>query len=85
MRRAAVGVAATLLGLALYTNPLHAQAGTIRGKVSDSTGTALPRVTVTVDNSALRAQTDERGEYLLVSVPAGSRTVTARLINEPTH
>jgi iron complex outermembrane receptor protein len=60
--------------------PLAAQAGTIRGTVADSAGSALPNASVTVEGAALRATSGSRGEYEIRGVPAGSYTVRVRLI-----
>jgi iron complex outermembrane receptor protein len=78
MRRASVLAAFAML--CLFAAPLHAQSGTIRGKVADSTGAALARATVSVEGTALHVQSDEQGQYQLTGVPAGARTVSARLI-----
>src|SRR2546426_2819284 len=59
---------------------LAAQAGIIRGRVTDSTGAALGRVSVTIEALGARATTDDQGNYELRSVPAGAHTVRARLL-----
>ena len=60
--------------------PLMAQNGTIRGAVADSTGNSLPNASITVDGTELRATSSGSGEYEIRGVPAGRRTVRARLI-----
>jgi iron complex outermembrane receptor protein len=62
------------------TAPLAAQAGTIRGNVADSSRTPLPNASITVEGTELRATSGGRGEYEIRGVPAGRRTVRARLI-----
>jgi hypothetical protein len=49
--------------------------GSVSGRVTDDTGTALPGVLVTSSGRAV--QTDFQGNYLLQSLPAGSKTITA--------
>ena len=70
------------VGLALLLGPsaLAAQGGTVRGRVSDSTGGAVVRATVSLEGTALRAVTTERGEYVLSGVPAGTWTVRVRAL-----
>jgi iron complex outermembrane receptor protein len=59
---------------------LAAQGGVIRGRVTDSTGAALGRVSVIVEALGARATTDDQGNYELRGVPAGSHTVRVRLL-----
>jgi iron complex outermembrane receptor protein len=65
--------------LAGTASPLAAQ-GTIRGAVTDSSGTALPNASITVEGTGLRATSRGQGEYEIRGVPAGARTVRVRLI-----
>ncbi len=60
--------------------PLAAQTGTLRGTVSDSSGTPLPSASVTVEGTELRTTTATQGDYEIRGVPAGPRTVRVRLI-----
>jgi iron complex outermembrane receptor protein len=60
--------------------PLLAQAGTLRGTVADSSGSPLPNASITIEGTALRTTTGNRGEYEVRGVPAGTRVVRARLI-----
>ena len=60
--------------------PLAAQTGTLRGTVSDSSGTPLPNASVTVEGTELRATTATQGTYEIRGVPAGLHTVRVRLI-----
>jgi iron complex outermembrane receptor protein len=69
-------------GVALLASarPLAAQGGVIRGRVADSTGGPLPRVSVTIEALGARATTDDQGNYELKNVPAGTHTVRVRLL-----
>src|SRR3989442_1529386 len=69
-----------VLALTASTSRLAAQGGFIRGRVTDSTGAALGRVSVTIEALGARATTDDQGNYELRSVPAGAHTVRARLL-----
>ncbi len=57
--------------------------GTILGEVKDSSGGAMPGVTVTAVNQAngltRETVTDERGNYRFAAMPAGDYTVKATL------
>jgi iron complex outermembrane receptor protein len=66
--------------LAIPLRPAHAQAGSIGGRVTDSTGAPLGRASVTVDGTQFGALTSDLGEYAITGVPAGSYTVRARLL-----
>ena len=68
------------IALGFLTAPLLAQSGTIRGTVSDSSGSALPNASITVDGTGLRATSGTGGEYEIRGVPSGQRTVRARLV-----
>jgi iron complex outermembrane receptor protein len=57
-----------------------AQSGAIRGTVVDSSGAALPNASITVDGTGLRTTSGSQGEYEIRGVPAGERTLRARLI-----
>jgi TonB-dependent SusC/RagA subfamily outer membrane receptor len=80
---------AILLAIALTTPfVLAAQpaTGTISGRITDaSLGRGLPDVQVIVTGTRIGAITGPNGEYTLVGVPAGSRTLTVRRIGyQPT-
>src|SRR5213594_245732 len=62
------------------TSRLAGQAGVIRGRVTDSTGAPVGRVSVTIEALGARATTDDQGNYELRSVPAGSHSVRVRLL-----
>jgi iron complex outermembrane recepter protein len=68
------------LAIVCAAAPLAAQAGSIRGSVTDSSGTPLPNASITVEGTELRATSGGQGEYEIRGVPAGRRTVRARLI-----
>ena len=70
--------AATLVIVVAFTRPLAAQTGTLQGRVTDSSGTAIVGATVTVDQTSLRTTAQSRGGYLLYGVPAGSRVLRVR-------
>ena len=78
MRRAEILLTTVLL--LLGPTALAAQGGSIRGRVADPAGAALARAQVTVEGTGLRATTDERGQYEVRSVGAGTYTVRVRLL-----
>ena len=80
MRLWLAAVALSLLAGAVGTTAAHAQVGTVRGKVVDSTGAPIPGALVAVDRTAIRAQATSTGTYTLLGVPAGARTIRAQII-----
>jgi len=78
MRRAATLFASLLFALAPAA--LLAQGGSIRGRVTDAAGAALPRTQVSVEGTGLRATSDEQGRYDIRGVGAGTYTVRVRLL-----
>ena len=68
------------LALAGAAGPLVAQAGSLRGTVTDSSGAPLANASVTVEGTGLRASTGATGGYEVRGVPPGSHTVRVRLI-----
>jgi TonB-linked SusC/RagA family outer membrane protein len=54
--------------------------GTVTGVVSDSSGTPVPGVRVSVDGVSLATSSGQSGRYTLSNVPAGTQTVRARLL-----
>lgn len=80
-------LALALLALVACLRPGAAVAqtttGTILGEVKDSSGGAMPGVTVTAVNQAngltRETVTDERGNYRFAAMPAGDYTVKATL------
>src|SRR2546422_2609332 len=80
MRRL-VGVSACVVLMLIATSGgLAAQGGTVRGRVADTTGAPLARVSVSIEAIGARATTNERGEYEIRGVPAGTHAVRARLL-----
>src|SRR2546422_5305772 len=79
--RCALGViACAFLALLLPSSPLAAQGGTVRGRVTDSTGASLARVVVSIEAIGAHATSDEQGSYEIRGVPAGTHSVRARLL-----
>jgi iron complex outermembrane receptor protein len=66
------------LVLTLAPVPLLAQGGTLRGRVADSAGTALPQATVVLEAAGRGALSNERGEYVMSGIPAGTYRVAVR-------
>jgi iron complex outermembrane recepter protein len=60
--------------------PLAAQGGTIRGSVTDSSGSALANASIIVEGTTIRSTSGSKGDYEVRGVPAGQRTVRVRLI-----
>lgn len=69
-----------LLSLLLAPRPVAAQTGTIRGAVTDEDGRSLEGASVSVEGTGLGALTDAGGSYQIRDVPAGTHTVTVRLL-----
>ena len=83
MRRAEMVLLA--LALVVVPGPLAAQGGgSIRGRVTDPEGAGLPRATVSLDGTGLRATTNASGDYELNGVPVGEHTLRVRLIGYAT-
>ncbi|HEY5061817.1 MAG TPA: TonB-dependent receptor plug domain-containing protein, partial [Gemmatimonadaceae bacterium] len=57
-----------------------AQQRRVTGRVTETTGEAVPNATVTVQGTAIGALTGDDGRYVLIGVPAGSQTLLARRI-----
>lgn len=68
------------LAIGCIATPLAAQAGIIRGTVTDSSGGPLPNAAVAVEGTELRTTSGNQGDYEIRGVPAGSHTVRVRLI-----
>ena len=64
----------------LSATALHAQSGTIKGQVTDSSGGRVAGAVITVDGTVLRTTSSSRGTYELQGVPTGSVTVQAKAI-----
>ncbi|HYU09686.1 MAG TPA: TonB-dependent receptor [Gemmatimonadales bacterium] len=69
-----------LAALSVLPTFLLAQGGSIRGRVADAAGAALPRASVSAEGSGLRATTDDQGRYEIRGVSAGTYTVRVRLL-----
>jgi iron complex outermembrane recepter protein len=78
--RRIVRTVAYALSIGCTATSLMAQSGTIRGTVTDSSGSGLFNASVTVDGTGLRVTSGNQGEYEIRGVPAGQRTLRARLI-----
>ncbi len=76
MRRSA-GLVGVLLLLSL-PGAAAAQLGSIRGRVTDTTGTSIAQVTITLEPSGLQARSDERGDYSIPRISAGRYVLRAR-------
>ena len=74
----------TTLLLTLFALGLHAQRGTVTGKVTDAaTGETLPGATIVVDGTTGGTSTDRNGTYTL-PVEAGARTLLVSYIGYAT-
>ena len=84
MKRNSSSTLSLLLVLVAGPVALHAQGegqtGSISGRVLDEQGSGLAGANVTIQGSSIAAQTRGDGGYLLARVPAGPRTLRARLI-----
>jgi len=67
----------------LFGSAAYAQTGTITGTVTDAVGGVLPGVTITLTNTGTNSQrsveTDERGDYNVLLLPAGTYEIRAEL------
>src|SRR5881628_2733130 len=73
-------IACALFALLPPSSRLAAQGGTVRGRVTDSTGAPLARVGVSIEAIGAHATSDEQGSYEIRGVPAGPHSVRARLL-----
>src|SRR6059036_1301008 len=73
-------IACALFALLPPSSRLAAQGGTVRGRVTDSTGAPLARVGVSMEAIGAHATSDEQGSYEIRGVPAGTHSVRARLL-----
>ena len=77
------GIVRMLSGVLLAWIPwaaATAQAGSIRGTVSDSAGNPLGNASISVEGTGLRASTASSGEYEVRGISPGSYTVRVRLV-----
>ena len=65
--------------VAVFPSVVAAQ-GTVAGTITDTSGAAVRRATVVVEGTALRALSNDRGEYVLDRVPAGTHTLRVQLL-----
>src|SRR5262245_36595573 len=76
-------VLATLAALVIAPRTAAAQTQEVFGKVTDSTGAALPGVTVTLSSASLiqpqTTTTLQEGSYRFTNIPIGTYTVTFEL------
>ncbi|MGH7457452.1 MAG: carboxypeptidase-like regulatory domain-containing protein, partial [bacterium] len=54
--------------------------GTIKGKVTDEKGEAIPFAQAILDGTTIGAATDQNGEYEIKNVPPGTYTLRVRII-----
>jgi len=79
VRRSALLLALALMSPLTLTS--QQATGTVSGRVTDaSVGRGLPDVQIIVTGTRIGAVTGANGEYTLVGVPVGSRTLTVRRI-----
>src|SRR5688572_2364767 len=83
MRRCCRILLVTVLALVIGTSAFAQATSSLRGKVADAQGGALPGVTVVLANPetgfSREVVTDETGSYSLLQVPPGSYTISAEL------
>ena len=77
VRVSAIAVMLSMLSLPALA---AAQGGTIRGRVTDETGNPIGQATVSLDATAFRAVSDERGAYVIAGVPEGNYLARVRRI-----
>src|SRR5687768_7663271 len=81
MRHRLLGyVVVSLIAIATSTTAARAQVGSVRGRVVDSTGAPISGALLAVDRTAVRAQANSSGNYVLLGVPAGARSIRAHVI-----
>ena len=73
-------VVVSLVAVAISATAAHAQLGSIRGRVVDSTGAPIAGALLAVERTAVRTQASSTGTYTLLGVPAGARTIRAQII-----
>ena len=78
MRGAASLIACVVLVLLTTPQAVAAQGGIIHGRIADTTGAPVRQATIIVEASGLRATSDDRGEYVITDVPAGTYTMRVR-------
>lgn len=64
-----------------WASPVLAQAGTVRGTITDSAqGKVIEGAEVSVVGTTIRAITRSTGQYVLTGVPAGAQTIRVRMV-----
>lgn len=64
-----------IIFLVISGSAVHAQTGTIRGRITDTLGNPLPGVSVAIKNTKTGTSTNQAGEFVLNGVPARSALV----------
>src|SRR5438876_12447312 len=77
MRRPVGVIACVVLMLIATSGGLAAQGGPVRGRVADTTGAAVARVSVSIEAIGARATPNEQGAYERRRLPAGASPVAA--------
>lgn len=72
MRRTLFLLPATLLLLPIILTALHAQTGSIKGRVLDSAGAPLNRATVRIEGTSRGGYTSAEGKFLVGNIPIGT-------------
>jgi len=78
LTRIRLGVVVSALLLLLHPAPLRAQAGVLRGVVTDTAGRPLADVEVLSVNAKRSTRTDREGRFTLARLPFGQQLVMAR-------
>ena len=79
LRRFSV-LAVSIVLVASSARPLTAQTGSVQGRVTDTTGAVIVGAVLTIDGTGIRAISSGNGRFTLGGVPAGSRTLRARVL-----
>ncbi|TWR24308.1 TonB-dependent receptor [Mucilaginibacter achroorhodeus] len=69
-----------LFAVLLLSQAIHAQSGSISGKVVDENNAPLPGATVLISGTTIAGAADANGNYKIAGVKAGSYTLTASFI-----
>ncbi len=79
--RRGVGLLALALGIIPSLLAAQATTGTVRGRVTDaSSGRGLPEAQVSIEDTRLGAVSGPNGDFSIVNVPTGARTIVVRRI-----
>lgn len=66
--------------LCMVSSIAFAQTGTLKGKVTDSAGTAVEGAAVQIENSRFVSSTDNKGNYKFENIPAGNYSVLVEIV-----